>query len=102
MKGKKLSSQDVKQIALLANIPITVEEEEKLAREFNTTLKVVDELFKVNVTEVEPAHQVTGLENVFREDEVDPERSFTQAQALQNAARTYNGFFVVDQVIEQE
>jgi len=102
MKGRQFTAKEVKHIAKLANIPVKDEEEKKLADGFTTTLKVVDELFKVNVKGVEPTHQVTGLENVLREDEVNPERTFTQEQALANAPRTNNGFFVVDQVIEQE
>ncbi len=95
------TKSDVHRIAHLANIPITPEEEEKLADGFNTTIAVVDELFGLEVQGVTPTHQVTGLENVFREDTVDEQRMFTQDQALSNATRTYNGFFVVDQVLEQ-
>ena len=102
MKNVNLTSKDVAHIARLANIPVTADEEERLAAGFNITMLVVDELFKVNATGVEPTHQVTGLENILREDEVDIERQFTQSQALQNAKNTYNGFFVVDQVLEEK
>ncbi|MFZ5845047.1 MAG: Asp-tRNA(Asn)/Glu-tRNA(Gln) amidotransferase subunit GatC [Patescibacteria group bacterium] len=102
MKGVKFTTTDVKYIAALANIPITSAEEEKLAQDFNTTMAVVDELFKVPVAGIEPTHQVTGLANAFREDEVDVERMFTQDQALFNAPRTYNGFFVVERVIAKD
>ncbi len=93
------SSQDVKKIAALAKIPVTPQEEQKLADGFNATMDVVDELFKVDVAGIEPTSQVTGLVNVFREDEVDATRQFSQEQALANAKRTYNGFFVVPQII---
>ena len=45
-------------------------------------LSVLDELKKVNVAGVEPTSQVTGLENVIREDANDVTRIFTQDQAL--------------------
>jgi aspartyl-tRNA(Asn)/glutamyl-tRNA(Gln) amidotransferase subunit C len=99
---KTITPADVAHIAKLANIPITPPEERKLADGFTVTLKVVDELFKVGVTNVEPTHQVTGLTDIFRDDEVDVERMFTQDQALLNAKRTYNGYFVVDQVLEEK
>ena len=102
MTSVKFTPLDVQHIAKLANIPVTPEEEQKLADGFNTVIKVVEKLFLVNVAGVEPTHQVTGLENVFREDEVDTIRMFSQDQALSNAKNSYNGFFVVDQVIEQE
>lgn len=102
MSSAKFTSKNVKHIATLAKIPVTFQEEQKLARGFNTTMDVVDELFAVDVAGVEPTHQVTGSESVFREDEVDATRTFTQEQALANAPRAHNGFFVADQVIEQD
>jgi aspartyl/glutamyl-tRNA(Asn/Gln) amidotransferase C subunit len=102
MTSKTFTTDDVKHIAKLANIPITPEEEKKLASGFTTTMSVVDDLFKVNVTNIAPTHQVTGLENITREDVVDTERMFTQDQALLNADKSYNGFFMIDQVIDQE
>jgi aspartyl/glutamyl-tRNA(Asn/Gln) amidotransferase C subunit len=102
MTAKKFTPDDVTLIAKLANIPVTPGESVKLAYGFNSTMLVVDNLFKVDVTHIEPIYQVTGLENVMREDDVDIIHQFTQEQALLNAKRTYNGFFVVDQVLEQE
>ncbi len=93
---------DVKKIAKLAHIPVTAKEEERLAKGFQATLKTVDTLFSVDVQGVEPTSQVTGLENVFREDEIDGSRRFTQEQALANAPRKHNGYFVVDQILEDE
>lgn len=101
-KTKKFTSEDVHEIAKLANITITTREEASLANEFNTTLKVVDTLFSVDVKGVVPTSQVTGLENVFREDEIDGERQFTQDQALANATSKHNGYFVVDQILKDD
>lgn len=99
MKGIAFSSSDVQKIAKLANIPVTDTLAEDLAEGFTKTMAVVDELTKVDVEGVEVTNQVTGLENVLREDEIDTKRIFTQDQALSNAKRTHNGFFVVDQVL---
>ncbi len=101
MKTSKFTSHDVAKIADLAHLPVTSKEEQKLSEEFNTTIKVVDQLFKVDVAGVEPTSQVTGLTNVFREDTIDTTRMFTQEQALANAKRTHNGFFVVDQILTE-
>ena len=79
-------------------MPVTDEEASVLAEGFTTTMKVVDELGKVDVQGVTPTSQVTGFENVLREDEIDTSRMFTQEQALANGKRTHNGFFVVDQI----
>ncbi len=98
--AETFSPDNVKKIAKLANIPVTVSEERTLADGFNATMAVVDELVKVDVEHIPPTSQVTGLANVFREDEVDVTRMFTQDQALANAKRTHNGFFVVDLILE--
>lgn len=90
---------DVAHIATLSNIPISPAEEEKLAAGFTTTIAVVDTLQTVDTSTVEPTHQVTGLENIFREDQVTEDTMFTQEEATQGAARTYQGYIVVDQLI---
>lgn len=97
-----ITSTDIKKVAALANIPLKDEEIEPLASGFTQTLSVVEQLNTIDVSSVEPTHHTTGLENVLREDVVDESRMFSQEQALQNAKRTYNGYVVVDQVIEQE
>ena len=98
----KIDKKTVEYIAKLANIPVSEKEKEELADGFNKTLKVVDELFNVDVKNVEPTHQVTGLENVLREDEVKKENILTQQESLQNTKRKHNGYFVVDQILEDD
>jgi len=101
MKATTITTKDVHKIATLAHIPITDDEAETLAEGFTTTMHVVDELVKVDVKGVIPTSQVTGFENVLREDEIDTTRMFTQEQALANGKRTHNGFFVVDQILDE-
>lgn len=96
------SAATVTEIAVLAQIPLTEAEKAGLAKGFNTTISVVDELNEVEVGGVEPTHQVTGLSNITRRDEVDQERMFTQEQALSNSPGTYNGYFMVPRLIDQD
>jgi len=103
MTSKKIISKDlVEHIARLAKIPVSEKEKEELADGFNKTLAVVDELFKVDVTGIEPTHQMTGLENVLRDDVVDEKKTLTQDQALSNTKNKYNGYFVVDQILAED
>ncbi|NCN45059.1 MAG: hypothetical protein AUK08_00185 [Candidatus Pacebacteria bacterium CG2_30_36_39] len=97
-----VTPQIVAHIAKLANIPVTQVEQEKLAAGFSETLDVIDELNKLDVKNVPTAHQVTGLENVWREDTINPNTIFTQQEALANAAQTHNGFFVVSRILEEK
>lgn len=97
-----MKTQIVAHIAKLANIPITPQKEEKLAAAFEETLSVIANLKQVNVSGVEPTHQVTGMTNMLRDDVVDEERMFSQAEALMNAKDTYDGYIVVEQILDQE
>lgn len=97
----KISKDTVKHISKLANVPLTDREEQTLADGFNKSLKIVDELSKVDVTGVEPTHQVTGLENIFRDDKVNENKMLSQDEALSNTKNKHNGYFVVDQILNE-
>lgn len=99
--SNKISKQQVQHIADLANIPIDDNEAEKLGRGFEDTLNTIKDLQSVDTKEVEPTHQVTGMENVLRDDEIDNTRTFSQEEALANAKQTHDGFFVVPRVIKK-
>lgn len=97
----KISTDTVKHISQLAKIPVSEKEKINLAEGFNKALTLVDELFKVNVKGIESTHQVTGLENIFREDKVNEKKILTQEQALSNTKNKNNGYFVTDQILEE-
>jgi aspartyl/glutamyl-tRNA(Asn/Gln) amidotransferase C subunit len=97
-----ISLKLVESVAYLSQIPLQNEKQkEALLEAFQETLAVIDNLKEIDTALVEPTHQVTGLENILREDEVDSKRMFTQDQALKNASRTHGGYFVVPQIIDQ-
>lgn len=98
---QKFTADDVRVIAQKAAIPVTEKEEAELAAGFTSTISVVEKLQMVDVSHA-AEHHITGLSNAGREDEVDESRMFSQEEALSNAKRSHNGYFVVDQVLEQE
>jgi len=67
----KLSKQEVQKIAKLARLELTDEEIDKFAPQLSDVFKYFEKLKKVNTENVEPTAQVTGLENVYRDDEID-------------------------------
>ncbi len=91
---------DVKHIAKLANLPLTKEEEEKFATQLQQTIEYVDSLEKINTEGIEPTSQVTGLENVTRQDKAAP--SLPQEAALSNTKSQHNGFFKVKAILDNE
>ena len=84
---------DIKHIAKLATLTLSHEEEEKFSKQLEETATYIQGLEEVDTNGVEPTSQVTGLENVTREDEIKP--SLSQEDALRNSKSTHNGFFKV-------
>lgn len=99
MSKTTISPSQVQHIAVLANIPVSQLETERLAQEFDETLVVVDQLRAIDVSQTNSTHQVTGFTNVWRPDLIDESQSFTQAEALANAPVTHNGYFLVPGVL---
>lgn len=92
------SGMDIQHVARLANLVLDAKEQKLFAPQLTSILAFVSKLQKVPTKNVEPTAQVTGLSNVFREDEVDESRMLTQDQALANAKKTRKGYFVVPSV----
>lgn len=91
---------DVPHVAKLANLPLTDEETAKFEKQLSAVLDYVKKLDEVDVSNIEPTSQVTGLENVSREDKSQP--SLTQDEALSNAKAKHNGLFVVKGIFDNE
>jgi len=97
----KITSDDVKHLASLAKLPISTERQNLLVDQIETTFEYIETAKKTDTKEVSETNQITGLTNVWREDEVDEERMFTQAQALANVPQVHDGFVMVRGVLEQ-
>ncbi len=70
----KLSSDDVRHIAKLCRLNLSDEELEKFSKDLSSILNFIEKLQEINTTTVKPTPQVTGLTNVFREDEIDADK----------------------------
>ena len=91
---------DVKNLAKLANIFLKNEEEERIEHQLEDTLKHIESLNNIDTSNILGTNEVVNLENIFREDVIEP--SFTQEEALKNAKKTHNGFFIVPSVLSDE
>lgn len=96
----KLSSDQVKKVAKLANLSLSDNEIEKYSGQLSKILDYVDKLNEVDTENVEPTFNVTGLSNVMADDESKP--SLTQDQALANASEKKDGMFVTKGVFNNE
>jgi len=91
---------NVKHLAKLVQMSVTPKEEKKLAAGFKQILKTISLLNQLNTSKVSSTFQVTGLENIFRPDKIDKKRVLTQKQALSNAKKTHQGYFVVPAIFK--
>lgn len=98
----KLTSKDVKHVAKLANLELSQKEVEKFSKQLSSVVSFIDALKKVDVEGVVPTSQTTGLKNVMREDELDPKVGLTQKEALSDANKTHNGYFVTKRLVTKD
>lgn len=93
----KLTKDDVKHVAKLANLPLSEKEEELYSEQLSKILDYVEQLNQVDTKGVETTFNVSGQENVMRADETVA--SLTQDEALQNASQKENSFFITKKVL---
>lgn len=90
---------DIQHIAKLANLFINKDHQDLFAPQLTAILAFVSKLQEISTDNVKPTAQVTGLVNVYREDEIDESRMLSQKNALRNAKATHDGFFIVPAVL---
>lgn len=96
----QLSKNEIQHIAKLARLGLTDEELEKYGDQLSVILNYIDQLKEVDCSGVEPTAQVTGLENVLREDEVRNWDKQEIEAALAGAPEKEERFIKVKRVIE--
>jgi aspartyl-tRNA(Asn)/glutamyl-tRNA(Gln) amidotransferase subunit C len=79
----RISSDDVKHVAKLAELEFSDEEIKKITPQLDKILEHVARISAVNTDEVPPASHVIDVKNVFRED--NPSDIISQGEALKNA-----------------
>ena len=89
---------DVGHVARLANLTLSKREQDKFEKQLSGILSYVEKLKEVDTINVEPTSQVTGLENVTREDKASP--SLSQRDVLENAKSVHNGFIKVKAILD--
>ena len=66
-----ITTDDVRHLADLSNLQLTDEELVALQLDLENILNYIKQLGELDTTGVEPTYQVTGLENVWRDDEIN-------------------------------
>jgi aspartyl-tRNA(Asn)/glutamyl-tRNA(Gln) amidotransferase subunit C len=89
---------DVRDVARLARIELTDEEATTFQSQLGKVLEYVEQLGRLDVSQVEPTAHANPVFNVFREDA--PVSGLDRAAVLANAPHAANNLVVVTKVIE--
>lgn len=94
----KLSKDDVLKLARLARLRLSEPEVDRFRQEIEAILGYVEQLGSVDLTDLEPTNQVTGLTNVMRPD-VIRNYGVTPKELLKNAPATKDGHIKVRRML---
>lgn len=102
-----VTEEDVRYVALLANLDLSADEEPRMQRDLNAILGHIAQLNEVDTTGVPPMAQVSellegaldGRGAELRVDQVAP--SLDRGVVMQQAPETDGAFFKVPKVIER-
>ena len=95
-----ITKKEIEHIADLARIKLSVAEESKMADELSSILDYVNKLNEISTENIEPTAQVTGLENIFREDKTGAVPRAETEKLLNQFPHKNDGYLKVRPVFE--
>ena len=93
---ERISKDDVKYVAKLAELEFDDKDIEKITSQLDKILDHVANISSVNTEGVPPTSHILDIKNVFREDEV--KESISQESALENAPDKKSDGFEVPKI----
>ena len=93
-----LTREEVEHVALLARLELSDDELARLTEQLNAILGHFQALQALDTRDIPPTSHVVALENVWRDDEVQP--SLPPEEALRNAPDRIADLFRVPRVVE--
>ena len=94
----KLSKEEILKLANLAQLKLTPDEVSEFSSELSLILDYVSHLDTIDVEGLEPTYQVTGLENVTRED-IKIDYKVDKKQLMSNLPSSKDGQIHVKRMI---
>lgn len=92
-----ISTSDIQHLASLSSLALADDEVDGLRQDLENIIGYIEQLGKLDTAGVEPTYQVTGLENVWRDDEVQP--GISRDELLNLAPEKQNHQVKVPQVL---
>ncbi|MDO3626186.1 Asp-tRNA(Asn)/Glu-tRNA(Gln) amidotransferase subunit GatC [Mucilaginibacter sp. BT774] len=94
-----IDKETVEKVAHLARLELAEDEKEKMIADMNKILGFMDKLNEIDTSGIEPLVYMTNEINTVREDVIKQE--ITHEEALLNAPKHDNDYFLVAKVIEK-
>lgn len=94
-----IDKETVEKVAHLARLELADDEKEKMIKDMSKILGFMDKLNEIDTSGIEPLVYMTNEVNVLRDDVVKQE--ITHEEALQNAPKHDDNYFLVAKVIEK-
>ena len=91
---------DIQKVAHLARLELTDEEIEEYGGQLEEILKHVEQLNSVDIEGIEPTAHAAPVFDIYREDELQPQRTLSQQEVLENAPASAHGQIKMPKVIE--
>lgn len=92
-----ISISDIQHLASLSSLALADDEVDGLRQDLENIIGYIEQLGELDTSGVEPTYQVTGLENVWREDEV--QSGISAEKLLKLAPEKQNNQVKVPQVL---
>jgi len=89
---------EVEKIAALSRLSFSDQEKEKFQRDLEAILMAAQRLGELDTSEVEPTAHIQGIENVLRQDIVQP--SMDNEKLTAGAPERSGGCYIVPRVVE--
>ena len=92
-----ISTSDIQHLASLSSLALADDEVDGLRQDLENIIGYIEQLGELDTSGVEPTYQVTGLENVWRDDEV--QSGISAEKLLKLAPEKQNNQVKVPQVL---
>ena len=92
-----ISTSDIQHLASLSSLALADDEVDGLRQDLENIIGYIEQLGELDTAGVEPTYQVTGLENVWRDDEV--QSGISRDELLNLAPEKQNHQVKVPQVL---
>ncbi len=93
-----ITNDDVRHLAQLSSLQMSDAEVESLRADIEKIINYINQLDELDTDDVEPTYQVTGLQNVWRDDEII-DSSVSRQQLLALAAEQSDNCVKVPKVL---